>query len=166
MHGSADLFIYPRLQDAEKAIEMGIDGIIVSNHGGRQVDGAIASLDALAVICATPRILAAQKVGMLTVLFDSGVRSGSDVIKAMALGAQGVLCKLFLHHFLSHSSGLVVLTSTVGRPYVYGLAAGGEKGVEHVIRTVLADLELSMGLSGFRNLGEIQGRGEEVMVRI
>ena len=163
MYGSTDLFIYSRLQDAEKAMEMGIDGIIVSNHGGRQVDGAIASLDALAAICAAPRILAAQKVGMLTVLFDSGVRSGSDVIKAMALGAQGVLCKLFLCHFLSR---LVVLTSTVGRPYVYGLAAGGEKGVEHVIRTVLADLEVSMGLSGFRNLGEIQGRREEVMVRI
>jgi isopentenyl diphosphate isomerase/L-lactate dehydrogenase-like FMN-dependent dehydrogenase len=77
---------------------MGIHGIIVSNHGGRQVDGAIGSLDALARIMRSSKVLEAQTKGDLTVLFDSGIRTGSDVIKAMAMGAQGVLstCQVFL----------------------------------------------------------------------
>ncbi|PPK68986.1 alpha-hydroxy-acid oxidizing protein [Actinokineospora auranticolor] len=106
--------------DARKAADAEMDGIVVSNHGGRQVDGAVASLDAL------PEIVAA--VGdRLEVLFDSGVRNGSDVLKALALGAKAVL---------------------LGRPYVYGLGLGGEEGVRHVIRSVLADLDLTLGLSG------------------
>ena len=106
--------------DARRAAEAGMDGIVVSNHGGRQVDGAIGSLDAL------PGIVAA--VGdRLAVLFDSGVRTGADILKALALGAQAVL---------------------IGRPYVYGLALGGQDGVKHVLRSLLAELDLAMALSG------------------
>ena len=92
--------------DARRAVDAGMDGIIVSNHGGRQVDGAVASLDAL------PGIVDA--VGdRSTVLFDSGVRTGADVAKALALGAKAVL---------------------VGRPYAYGLALAVRPGVQHVLR--------------------------------
>ncbi|MFE0024670.1 lactate 2-monooxygenase [Amycolatopsis sp. NPDC059021] len=113
--------------DARRAVEAGMDGIVVSNHGGRQVDGAIASLDAL------PGIVAA--VGDRTeVLFDSGVRTGADVVKALALGAKAVL---------------------LGRPWVYGLAHAGESGVRHVLRSLLADLDLTMGLSGHRTLADL-----------
>ena len=108
--------------DAERAVEAGVQGIVVSNHGGRQVDGAIASLDAL------PRI--ADAVGNdIEVLFDSGIRTGSDVLKALALGAKAVL---------------------VGRPWVYGLGLGGTDGVRHVLRGLLADTELAFALSGHR----------------
>ena len=89
-------------EDARNAVEAGMDGIIVSNHGGRQVDGAIASLDALAEIGADPKV---RNSGM-TLLFDSGIRTGSDVLKALALGAKAVL---------------------IGRPYMYGLAIGGQQ---------------------------------------
>ncbi len=113
--------------DARRAADEGMDGIIVSNHGGRQVDGAIGSLDALPAIAAA--------VGdRLTVLFDSGVRTGSDVLKAIALGARAVL---------------------LGRPYAYGLAHGGQDGVRHVVRSVLADVDLAMALSGHRSLDEL-----------
>jgi lactate 2-monooxygenase len=108
------------VDDARQAADAGIDGIVVSNHGGRQVDGAIASLDAL------PPIV--EAVGdRVEVLFDSGVRTGSDVIKAVALGAKAVL---------------------VGRPWVYGLALGGYDGVRHVLRSLLADVDLALALSG------------------
>jgi lactate 2-monooxygenase len=113
--------------DARRAVEAGMDGVIVSNHGGRQVDGAIASLHAL------PAIVAA--VGdELAVLFDGGVRTGADVVKALALGAQAVL---------------------LGRPYVYGLGLGGEAGVRHVLRCILAELELTMALSGVTRPAEL-----------
>ena len=106
--------------DARLAMDQGIDGVIVSNHGGRQVDGAIASLDALpAVVAAVP--------DDYPVLFDSGIRTGSDAIKALALGARAVL---------------------LGRPYAWGLSLGGEDGVRQVIRSFLAELDLSMALSG------------------
>jgi isopentenyl diphosphate isomerase/L-lactate dehydrogenase-like FMN-dependent dehydrogenase len=106
--------------DARKAADAGMDGVVVSNHGGRQIDGEIAALDAL------PEVVAA--VGdQMAVLLDSGVRTGSDVIKALALGADAVL---------------------IGRPYVYGLGLGGEDGVRHVLRSLLAELDLSMALSG------------------
>jgi lactate 2-monooxygenase len=106
--------------DARKAAELGADGIIVSNHGGRQVDGAIASLDAL------PDVVGA--VGEeLPVLLDSGVRSGSDAVKALALGARAVL---------------------LGRPYIWGLALAGQEGVERVLRAFLADFDLALALSG------------------
>ncbi|HVK24686.1 MAG TPA: lactate 2-monooxygenase [Actinokineospora sp.] len=113
--------------DARRAVDAGMDGIVVSNHGGRQVDGAIGSLDAL------PEIVAA--VGeRIEVLFDSGVRTGADVFKALALGAKAVL---------------------VGRPYVYGLALGGEAGVRHAVRGLLADFDLTLGLSGHRTPDEL-----------
>lgn len=111
------------VEDAHKAIEYGMDGIVVSNHGGRQVDGAIASLDALEAIGADQKV----KDSGLTILFDSGIRTGADVLKALALGAKAVL---------------------LGRPYVYGLAMGGQKGVEHVFRCLLAETDLLLGNIG------------------
>ncbi|KAH6618459.1 FMN-dependent alpha-hydroxy acid dehydrogenase-like protein [Boeremia exigua] len=118
------------VEDAHRAIEHGMDGIIVSNHGGRQLDGAIASLDALAEIGADEKVTGSG----LTVLFDSGIRTGSDVLKAIALGAKAVL---------------------VGRPYVYGLAMGGEEGVRHVLQCLLADTDSSLANLGRRRLSEI-----------
>jgi len=113
--------------DAVRAADAGVDGIVVSNHGGRQVDGAIAALDAL------PEV--ADAVGArLTVLFDSGIRGGADMLKALALGAQAVL---------------------LGRPYVYGLALGGEAGVRHVLRSLRTDFELTMRLAGLARLGDL-----------
>jgi lactate 2-monooxygenase len=113
--------------DARRAVDAGMNGVVVSNHGGRQIDGAIASLDAL------PGVVAAVD-GRADVLFDSGVRTGSDVVKALALGAGAVL---------------------VGRPYIYGLALGGEAGVTHVLRSLLAELDLTMALSGCASLADI-----------
>ena len=113
--------------DAKKAIEHGADGIIVSNHGGRQMDGAIGALDTMAGI--------ADAVGdKTTLLFDSGIRRGADVFKAMALGAKAVL---------------------LGRPYVYGLAIAGEKGVKEVVANLLADTDLTMGLAGCTSWKEV-----------
>jgi len=113
--------------DALTAADAGIDGLVVSNHGGRQIDGEIASLEALPAIV--------DAVGdRMTVLFDSGIRTGSDVMKAVALGAQGVF---------------------VGRPYIYGLGVGGEDGVRHVLRSLLAELDLSMALAGLARLDEL-----------
>jgi len=114
-------------KDAELAIEHGVDGIIVSNHGGRQVGGAISALDAL------ENISEATKDRIL-LLMDSGIRRGSDILKALALGAKAVL---------------------LGRPYIYGLAVAGEKGVKQVIRNLLADFDLTMALSGIRSISEI-----------
>ena len=120
--------------DARRAAEAGVDGVIVSNHGGRQVDGAIASLDAL------PGVV--EAVGdRLEVLFDSGVRTGADIVKPLALGARAVL---------------------LGRPYVYGLGLGGEAGVRHVLRCILAELELTLALSGVTRPTEL---GPEMLVR-
>jgi len=113
--------------DARLALQHGADGIIVSNHGGRQIDGEIASIDAL------PGVVAAVG-GKIPVLFDSGVRGGADVFKALALGARAVC---------------------LGRPYVYGLALAGEAGVSEVIANVLAEFDLMMGLAGCRRVGEI-----------
>ena len=113
--------------DAVSAVEHGMDGIVVSNHGGRQVDGAIATMDALPAIVEVVH-------GRLPVLLDSGVRSGADIFRALALGATAV--------------GL-------GRPYVWGLAAGGEEGVREVIRNARADFDLTMGLAGCATVAEI-----------
>lgn len=113
--------------DAERAAQSGVQGIVVSNHGGRQVDGAIAALDALPGI--------ARAVGStMAVLFDGGVRGGADMLKALALGARAVL---------------------LGRPYVYGLALGGEAGVRHVLRALRTDFEITMRLAGLASLTEL-----------
>ncbi|KAI0345557.1 FMN-dependent alpha-hydroxy acid dehydrogenase [Trametopsis cervina] len=133
------------VEDAELALEHKLDGIVVSNHGGRQVEGSIPAIWALDKICASPKIQEAQASGKLTVLFDSGIRTGSDVIKAMALGAQGVL---------------------LARPFMYGLTVGGQEGVEEVLRITLADLEITLGLSGYKNIQEIQGKRDKVVVKI
>lgn len=113
--------------DARLAVEHGVDGIIVSNHGGRQVDGSIAAITAL------PRVVEAVG-GKIDVLMDSGIRGGADVFKAIALGAKAVC---------------------VGRPYAYGLALAGQQGVSEVLLNLMADFELTMALAGCKNLGEI-----------
>jgi isopentenyl diphosphate isomerase/L-lactate dehydrogenase-like FMN-dependent dehydrogenase len=113
--------------DAERAAAAGMDGIIVSNHGGRQVDGTIAALDALPAV-------AAAVGSRITVLFDSGIRSGPDMLKALALGARAVL---------------------IGRPYAFGLGLGGEDGVRHVLRVLRNEFELTMRLSGYASLDEL-----------
>ncbi|MEM1327810.1 MAG: lactate 2-monooxygenase [Bacteroidota bacterium] len=115
-------------EDAQKALNYGVDGIIVSNHGGRQVDGAISALDALPAIVDQVR-------GKVPVLMDSGIRSGADVFKALALGATAVC---------------------LGRPYVYGLALNGQQGVTDVIRNLLADFELTMALTGCKSVDEVR----------
>jgi len=113
--------------DALLAFEHGADGIVVSNHGGRQVDGAVATLDALVAVRAA--------VGPeATVLVDGGIRRGSDVLKALALGADATL---------------------LGRPYAYGLALGGREGAEAVIRQLMADTDLTLALIGGRSAGEL-----------
>ena len=120
------------VDDARKAVEAGMDGIVVSNHGGRQLDGAIGSLEVL------PEIVDA--VGdKLTVLFDSGIRTGADIIKALCLGAKGVLIGRYVS-FLSLCSLFPYykkLTSG-GRPWVYGLAIGGKMGARDAVRGLLA----------------------------
>jgi lactate 2-monooxygenase len=110
-------------EDAVRARELGVDGVIVSNHGGRQVDGAVAALDAYVEV--------REALGDdATVLVDGGIRTGADVLKAMALGAAAVL---------------------VGRPYAYGLAVGGQQGVEAVIRQLLAETDITLALLGGRS---------------
>lgn len=131
--------------DAEKALLYGVDGIIISNHGGRQVDGAIPSLLALETIMKSEAIQAAQSGGALTILFDSGIRTGSDIIKALALGAQAVL---------------------LGRPWLYGSIVAGQAGLEQVLTHTLADLDNTLGLAGFTKLSEVQGKGEEILAKI
>ncbi|HSK23085.1 MAG TPA: alpha-hydroxy-acid oxidizing protein [Egicoccus sp.] len=113
--------------DAKLAIDAGVAGLVVSNHGGRQVDNAIASLDAL------PGVVDAVG-GEVPVLFDSGVRTGADAAVAIALGARAVL---------------------VGRPWVWGLALAGAEGVTHVFRCLLADLDLTMALAGLPSLAAL-----------
>jgi isopentenyl diphosphate isomerase/L-lactate dehydrogenase-like FMN-dependent dehydrogenase len=116
------------VEDAVLAAEHGMDGIIVSNHGGRQIDGAIATLDVL------PEIVDA--VGSkLTVMMDSGIRTGADIIKALALGAKAVL---------------------VGRPVIYGLGINGKEGAEAVLAGILADLDLTMGFAGVQNIAGLK----------
>ncbi|GLA45729.1 hypothetical protein AnigIFM63604_006684 [Aspergillus niger] len=110
--------------DAKKCVEYGVDGIVVSNHAGRQVDGAIASLDALENI--------ANAVGdQIYIMFDSGVRGGSDVAKALALGARFVF---------------------VGRLWIWGLSIMGEEGVRHVMKSLLADFDILMAVGGYNSV--------------
>jgi lactate 2-monooxygenase len=114
-------------EDAQRAAEQGVDGVIVSNHGGRQLDGGMAALDALPGIVDA----AGEK---LTVLFDSGIRRGADVFKALALGARCVL---------------------LGRPYGYGLAVAGEAGVREVLLNLLADIDLTLALAGETAISQV-----------
>src|SRR3954451_13331663 len=113
--------------DASRALEHGVDGIVVSNHGGRQVDGSIATVEAL------PGVVDAVG-GRAPVLLDSGLRGGADAFKALALGASAVL---------------------IGRPYVFGLAVAGEDGVREVLQNFKAELDLTMGLAGCTSIAEI-----------
>lgn len=114
-------------EDARRAVAAGVDALVVSNHGGRQVDGAVGALDALAAV--------REAVGeRLPLLFDSGVRTGADVFKALALGADAVC---------------------VGRPYMWGLALAGQAGVEHVLRCLLAELDLTLALSGYTAVSQL-----------
>jgi lactate 2-monooxygenase len=113
--------------DAREAVARGLDGVIVSNHGGRQVDGAIGSLDAL------PGVVDAVG-GRMPVLFDSGIRGGADIFKALALGATAVC---------------------IGRPYAYGLSIAGEEGVREVIRNMIGELDLTLALSGHSRLDQL-----------
>jgi len=114
--------------DASRALDAGMDGVIVSNHGGRQVDGAIATLEALPAVV--------EKIGgRVPVLFDSGIRRGADALKALALGARAVL---------------------LGRPYIWGLAIAGEDGVREVVENFAADLDLTFALSGYTRPGELE----------
>jgi isopentenyl diphosphate isomerase/L-lactate dehydrogenase-like FMN-dependent dehydrogenase len=112
--------------DVRRAADAGVQGVICSNHGGRQVDGAVGSLDVLPALV--------DAAGDLPVLFDSGVRTGADAVKALALGARAVL---------------------LARPWVYGLGLAGQAGVEHVLRCFLADLDLQLGLSGHASLADL-----------
>lgn len=116
-----------RVDDAEKAADLGFEGIVVSNHAGRQVDGAVASLDALENI--------AERVGdRIVVTFDSGVRGAADVVKALALGAKFVF---------------------IGRLWIWGLSIMGEQGVRHVLRGLLADLDILMNVAGIQKVADI-----------
>ena len=124
-----------RADDARHAVEVGARGVIVSNHGGRQLDYAVASLDAL------PEVV--QAVGRdVPVLMDGGVRRGTDVLKALCLGAQGVL---------------------IGRPFLYALAVGGADGVSQMLAMLRQEIELSMSLLGVRRLSEL---GEDLLTRV
>jgi lactate 2-monooxygenase len=155
--------------DAESAIDAGADGIIVSNHGGRQVDGGVSALWSLEQIMKSEKVKGAQAAGKLTILFDSSIRNGPDMFKALALGAQAVLCKPCLFNSLPELPVLTIIyhsPSLVGRPYVYGLALGGADGVKHVIKSILAELEMTMGLSGYKSISEIQGKAEEILARV
>ncbi|MEQ6885006.1 lactate 2-monooxygenase [Salicola sp. Rm-C-2C1-2] len=114
-------------EDARMAVEYGMDGVMVSNHGGRQVDGAVSSFEML------PRVVEAVQ-GRVPVIMDSGIRGGADVFKALAMGATAV---------------------GIGRPWVYGLSLDGEEGVRQVLRNLKTDFELTMGLAGCASTGEI-----------
>mmetsp|Transcript_1209 Transcript_1209/g.1325 ORF Transcript_1209/g.1325 Transcript_1209/m.1325 type:complete len:418 (-) Transcript_1209:1138-2391(-) len=114
------------VSDAKRCTEAKVQGIVVSNHGGRQQDGGVASLTML------PKIYEAVK-GQLSIIFDSGIRSGSDIVKALALGADLVL---------------------IGRPYIYGLSLGGKEGVKHVLECLLGELKLTLHLSGFPSISK------------
>jgi lactate 2-monooxygenase len=113
-------------EDARRAKDGGVDGIYCSNHGGRQSNGGLPALQALPAVV--------EAADGLPVLFDSGVRSGADIVKAIALGATAV---------------------GIGRPYAYGLALGGTAGVVHVLRSLLAEADLIMAVDGYPTLGHL-----------
>ncbi|MDQ0273545.1 alpha-hydroxy-acid oxidizing protein [Cytobacillus purgationiresistens] len=114
-------------EDAKLAVENGVDGIIVSNHGGRQLDGIISAIDAL------PSIVT-EVDGAIPVLFDSGIRRGTDVVKALALGAKAVF---------------------IGRPFIYGLAVGGQTGVEKILENFIEETKITMSLAGISKVCDL-----------
>jgi lactate 2-monooxygenase len=114
-------------EDARRAVDAGVDGIYCSNHGGRQANGGVPAIDCL------PDVVAAT-AGDVPVLFDSGIRSGADVVKALALGATAV---------------------GIGRPYAYGAALGGTDGIVHVLRSLLAEADLLMAVDGYPSLDDL-----------
>lgn len=116
--------------DARRAVDLGMDGVFCSNHGGRQANGGIAAIDLLEDVVAAS--------GDTPVLFDSGVRSGSDAAKALAMGARAV---------------------GIGRPYAYGLSVGGVEGVVHVLKCILAELDLLMAVDGFPTIAALREAG-------
>ncbi len=121
------------VEDARTAVKLGADAIVVSNHGGRQLDGAPSSISALPAI--------AQAVGADTeVLFDGGIRTGADILRALALGARACM---------------------IGRAYIYGLGAGGQAGVSKAIDILEKELSVAMALTGVNSLAEI---GPHVLV--
>jgi L-lactate dehydrogenase (cytochrome)/(S)-mandelate dehydrogenase len=126
---SGPLFIKGILDadDAQRAVDLGADGVIVSNHGGRQLDGAVAALDALPAI-------AAKVGGRAQVLVDGGIRRGSDVVKALCLGADAVC---------------------IGRPYLYGMAVGGPAGAERVLAILREEMLRCLTLMGVAKLEEL-----------
>jgi len=109
-----------------RALDHGVDGIYCSNHGGRQANGGLPALDCL------PEVL--EAAGDAPVVFDSGIRSGAEVVKALALGATAV---------------------GIGRPYAYGLAVGGQAGIEHVLRCLLAETDLIMAVDGYPSIASL-----------
>ncbi|MCX4750065.1 alpha-hydroxy-acid oxidizing protein [Kitasatospora sp. NBC_01287] len=113
-------------EDVRRAKDGGVDGIYCSNHGGRQANGGLPALDALPAVV--------EAAGDLPVLFDSGIRSGTDAVKAIALGATAV---------------------GIGRPYAYGLALGGAEGIVHVLRSILAEADLTMAVDGYPDLAAL-----------
>jgi lactate 2-monooxygenase len=121
-------------EDARRAIDAGIDGIWCSNHGGRQANGGAAAIDMLPAVV--------EAAGDVPVIFDSGVRAGEHVVKALALGATAV---------------------GIGRPYAFGLAVGGEDGIVHVLRSLLAEADLLMAVDGYASIADLTP--EALMVR-
>lgn len=115
------------MEDARQAADLGVDGLVVSNHGGRQLDGSMGTAQAL------PAIVDAV-AERTTVLMDGGVRSGLDIVRAMALGAKGVM---------------------IGRPWAYALAADGEAGVSAMLDLFAAELRTAMALTGCKRIGDI-----------
>jgi lactate 2-monooxygenase len=113
-------------EDAGRAFDHGCDGVIVSNHGGRQVDGAVAALDALVEV--------RDELPDAVVLVDGGIRRAADVLKAMALGADAVL---------------------LGRPYAYALAVGGRRGVEELVQNLMAEIDLNLALLGAHSIRDL-----------
>lgn len=119
------------VSDAARAVQAGMDGVWVSNHGGRQVDGAVPSLRQLPAIAEYIRALTVEEgKERPTIIFDSGVRTGADIAKALCLGADAV---------------------AIGRPWAWGLALNGQEGVTSVLKTLLADFELNCALAGFQS---------------
>ncbi|KAJ7272593.1 oxidoreductase [Mycena haematopus] len=125
-----------RVEDAELALDNGVDGIVVSNHGGRQIDGEITTMDALADIRTSSLVRTAQAEGNFTVFLDSGVRTGTDVLKAVALGADAVF---------------------LARAYLWASCVGGTDGVGQLIHQTMAEIDVTLGLLGYTSLDDLRG---------